>query len=114
MKRVTMFVGTLLVFACMSWAADKSFVGVVSDNHCGVKHAEASEKATACVKGCVDKGGKYVLVSKGKVYQLEPQDKFAEHAGHRVKVKGELKDDTITASDVTMPMAGGKKKEKAS
>ncbi len=112
-KRITMIGLALVAFCCMAWSADKSWTGVVSDSHCGVKHAQAGDAATACVKKCVDGGAKYALVSKGKVYQLEPQDKFADHAGHQVKVTGTMTGDTITASDVAMAAAGkpkGKKK----
>jgi hypothetical protein len=56
---------------------------------------------------------KYVLVSNGKVYQLEPQDKFADHAGHKVKVTGDMKGDTITAEDVKMVSAAHHKKKAA-
>lgn len=111
MKRMTMLVSMLLLVGCMAWAADKSFVGVVSDNHCGVKHDTASDAASKCVAKCVTGGGKYVLVSKGKVYQLEPQDKFADHAGHNVKVTGSLEGETLTATNVAMAAAGKKKAE---
>lgn len=101
MKKITMLVSALLVLGCMSWAADKSFVGVISDSHCGAKHAEASEKAAGCVAKCVSGGAKYALVSQGKVYQLDPQDKVSSDlAGKSVMVKGTLSGDTISVSSV--------------
>ncbi len=112
-KKFIMLVTTLLLFGCMAWAADKSWVGTVSDSNCGAKHAVASDAAAACVAKCVSGGGKYVLVSHGKVYQLEPQDKFADHAGHSVKVTGDLKGDTITAEEVKMVAAHAHHKKKA-
>jgi hypothetical protein len=45
-----------------------------------------------------------VLVSDGKVYQLDAQDKFAEYAGKSVKVTGEMKGDTITVESVSAAM----------
>jgi hypothetical protein len=103
-KKSIMFCITVFALCSFALAADKSWSGTVSDSGCGLKHAKAGEDATKCVKTCVSEhNAKYVLVSKGKVYQLEPQDKFADHAGHHVKVTGEMKDGTITASDVTMP-----------
>jgi hypothetical protein len=93
---------TVLALCSFALAAEKTWVGTVSDEGCGVKHAKASDASTECVKKCVAGGKKYVLVSKGKVYQLEPQDKFADHAGHRIKVTGDLKDGTITAEEVAM------------
>ncbi|MGH9445437.1 MAG: DUF5818 domain-containing protein [Terriglobia bacterium] len=70
---------------------------------CGLKHSRASAAATECVKKCVANGAKYVLVSHGKVYQLTPQDKFADYAGERVRVHGALSGGTITADMVSKP-----------
>jgi hypothetical protein len=91
-----MLVVTLLAVGCMAWAGGKSWIGTVSDSHCGAKHATASEAATACVTQCVAGGAKYVLVSGGKIYQLDAQDKFAHFAGKSVKVTGSVKGDSIT------------------
>lgn len=99
-KRLTMLFVAFLAFGCLAWSAS-TFYGVVSDSMCGAKHSRASASATQCVKGCVAKGAKYVLVSKGQVYQLDPQDKFADYAGQRVRVKGTKSGDTITAESVS-------------
>ena len=111
-KKSMMLCITVLAVCSFALAAEKSYVGTVSDSSCGVKHAMAGDASTECVKKCVaDHGAKYTLVSHGKVYQLEPQDKFADHAGHKVKVTGDLKDGTITAEEVAMVAAGGKHKK---
>ena len=81
-------------------AAAQTLTGVVSDSNCGVKHSEASDDAAACVAKCVSGGAKYVLVSDGKVYQLDPQDKFSDWAGKEVKVTGTVKEDSIAVSAV--------------
>jgi len=47
-------------------------------------------------------GAKYVLVSEGKVYQVDAQDKFKGHAGHQVKVTGKMEGDKITVASVEM------------
>ena len=78
----------------------------------GTKHAKASDEAAACVAKCVSGGSKYVLVSRGKVFQLDPQDKFADFAGKSVKVTGALKADTISAESVEPHAAGKRKAEK--
>jgi len=95
-----MLVVTVLAVTCMAWAGGKSWTGTVSDSHCGAKHAEASDAAAGCVGSCVKGGAKYVLVSGGKVYQLDAQDKFADMAGKSVKVSGAMKDDAITVESV--------------
>ena len=110
LKRLMMLAATLLVFTGMGWA--QSWVGTVSDSMCGTKHAKASDEAAACVAKCVSGGSKYVLVSRGKVFQLDPQDKFADFAGKSVKVTGALKADTISAESVEPHAAGKRKAEK--
>ena len=53
-------------------------------------------------------GGKYVFVSDGKVFKIANQELalLQVHAGHTVQLTGDMKDDTITVSKITM---GGKK-----
>ncbi len=114
-KKLLMVLMALFVGGSMALAADKSYTGVVSDEHCKAKHSAASDEAAACVKKCAAGGAKYVLVSGKKVYNVDPQDKFADFAGKKVKVTGTAKGDTITASDVAEAPAaatksGGKKK----
>jgi hypothetical protein len=100
MKKIVLVAFSLLVFGCLSWAADKSYSGTVSDSHCGAKHSAASADAAACVEKCVSGGAKYVLVSHGKVYQLDAQDKFQGMGGKQVKVTGTLNGDALTVSGV--------------
>jgi hypothetical protein len=104
-KRITMVVLTLFAFGCLSWAQNRTWTGTVSDSHCGVKHAKASAAAESCVEKCVSGGAKYVLVSKGKIYQVDNQDKFKGLGGKSVKVTGSLSDDTITVAEVS-PVGG--------
>jgi hypothetical protein len=99
-KKILLVVFSLLVFGCLAWAADQSWTGTVSDSHCGVNHSTPSAEAAKCVEKCVAGGAKYVLVSNGKVYQVDSQDKFQGMGGKQVKVTGTLSDDTITVSDV--------------
>ena len=72
----------------------------MSDSHCGVKHSTPSDAAAHCVEHCVSGGGKYVLVSKGKVYQLDAQDKFKGLGGKSVTVTGTVKGTNITVASV--------------
>ena len=100
-KRITMVVLTLFAFGCLSWAANRTWTGTVSDEHCGAKHAKASAEAETCVEKCVSGGAKYVLVSKGKVYQVDDQDKFKGLGGKAVRVTGTVSDSTITVAQVS-------------
>ena len=61
---------------------------------------------TDCTLACVkDHGGKYIFVMNGKVYNIDNQtfSGLEEHAGHTVKLTGEMKGDTITVSKIAMP-----------
>ncbi len=99
-KKLLFLVLTLVFSGAMAVASARTFTGVVSDSNCGAKHAKASDAAAACVAKCVQGGAKYVLVSHGKVYAVEPQDKFADFAGKEVKVAGTAKGTAITATSV--------------
>jgi hypothetical protein len=99
-KQLMLLSVAVLLFGCMAWAGSKTLSGVVSDSKCAAKHATAGEASAKCVEGCVGGGEKYVLVSKGKVYQLDAQDKFKGLGGKAVKVTGEVTGDAITVASV--------------
>ena len=100
MKKIVLLAFAVLVFGSLCFAEDKSISGTVSDAHCGAKHATASDAAVACVEKCVSGGASYVLISNGKVYQLDAQDKFKGLGGKSVTVKGTATDDSITVTSV--------------
>jgi hypothetical protein len=111
-KKLSLLGVMLLAFTFMAWAAPqaekaaksepagKTYYVTVSDSNCGLKHATPSAEAAACVAKCVQGGAKYVAVYRGKVYQLEPQDKLADFAGKRAKIIGTRSGDTITVASV--------------
>jgi hypothetical protein len=97
-----------------------TWTGKISDSMCGARHNTSAEHGKAkmsdrdCTQACVKNGGKYVFVSKGKVYNIANQDNagLAEHAGHTVKLTGEMSGDTITVSDIQMPAKSSKASKK--
>src|SRR6266508_5338353 len=98
---------TFLLAAAAPFAAEQTWTGQISDSACGAKHEEAAEGAgkmpdPECTTACVRGGSKYVLVSGGKVYQIANQENkdLATHAGHTVKVTGEMKGNAITVSKI--------------
>ena len=111
---------TLLPFSVTG--ATKTWTGKISDSMCGATHtmvkeheqkgeisktASKADKERECTLECIKAGGKYVLASQGKVFEISNQD-FAglqEHAGHTVKLSGDLNADgkTIKVSEITMP-----------
>ena len=92
-----LLLGTLLLFAGTGFAA-QTWTGKISDSDCGAKHKSAAEhggKAMSdhdCVVACVKGGAKYVFVTGGKVYPVNNQDfsGLEEHAGHTVKLTGDM------------------------
>jgi len=99
-KKMVVLGATLLLASGLAWASPDSWTGVVSDSHCGLKHSKASAAAAKCVEKCVSGGGKYVFVSGGKLYQVEPQEKFQGMGGKNVTVTGAMEGDKITAESV--------------
>jgi hypothetical protein len=82
----------------------QTFVGVISDGQCAIKgsHKEVMAKAKVntaanCVKGCARRYG-YVLYvpSTKKIYKLSDQERPAELAAKRVRIKGALDKATQT------------------
>ncbi|HXA85604.1 MAG TPA: hypothetical protein VNZ47_11030 [Candidatus Dormibacteraeota bacterium] len=76
----------------------QTFVGVITDGQCAVKgsHKEIMKKAKVntaanCVKGCARRYG-FVLYDPAtkKIYKLSDQERPAELAAKRVKIKGAL------------------------
>ena len=91
-------------------AAEQTWSGTISDSACGAKHEEAAEGQgkmpdPECTQACVRGGSKYVLVVEGKVLQIANQDNkdLATHAGHTVRLTGEMKGSAITVSKIEMP-----------
>lgn len=100
----------LLVAPALPFAAEQTWAGKISDSACGAKHEEAAEGQGVmadrdCTQACIRGGSKYVLVVDGKVIQIANQDNkdLATHAGHAVKMTGELKGNAIVVSKIEMP-----------
>ena len=78
-------------------------VGVMSDSHCGLKHAVAGPDAAKCVIGCASKDADYVLVSEGKIYKFEKKNDFYKNfAGKNVEVVGNLTGGTFAMMDLSV------------
>jgi len=84
--------------------AEKSLVGFISDNHCGLKHQTGMGDDKSCTLMCVKNGGKFVLADRDnkRVYQLDQagQDKAREFAGQKVKVTGRVSGKTIRVTAI--------------
>ncbi len=110
-------ISVLLLGSSFVAAAEQTWTGKISDSLCRASHNSAVEHAGEkladhdCTIACVKKGGKYVFVNRGKVYDIGNQD-FAgleEHAGHTVQLSGEMNGNNIKVSRITMTSSRGKK-----
>ena len=104
-----LFTGMFLLSQAGPFAAEQTWTGKISDSACGAKHEEAAEGQGVmadreCTQACIRGGSKYVLVVDGKVFQIANQDNkdLATHAGHAVKLTGELNGNAITVSRIEM------------
>jgi hypothetical protein len=95
-----------LLTAGISFGADGSWTGYISDSECGAKGS--NDKHAACATKCVkEKGAKYVFVNDAdkKVYMIDDQEKVAAHAGHHVTVKGSVEGDNLKLKSIDMAKA---------
>jgi hypothetical protein len=106
-------IGLLLGLTSFASAAEMTWTGKISDSMCGGSHAKmiaahgGAGKMTDrdCTLACTKAGGKYVFVTGGKVYNIANQNDadLQAHAGHTVRLTGEMKGDTIIVSKIVMP-----------
>lgn len=98
-------------------AGEQAWTGHISDSFCGASHQRRGENAhrklpaRECTLASVADGADFVFVSLGVVYKIANQHFPTLHdfAGHTVNLTGLLIGDTITISDIVMPLAEGTK-----
>lgn len=98
-----MLVTPLSGLAQKNQPTEKTLIGYVSDNHCGLKHMKDMGDDKSCTLVCV-KNGKFVLADRDhkRVYQLDKtgQEKAREFAGQKVKVTSRISGKTIRVSAI--------------
>ncbi len=99
MKRgIALFTFALIVSTAANAA---EFVGYVIDQSCASKPAMKGNEA--CARKCIKGGSPAVLLTEdAKVYKLDDQTKAVEHAGHKVKISGNLDGDTIKVENIVV------------
>jgi hypothetical protein len=120
-KRLSLCIAAIAVAAAFllpAWCGNsKTFLGEIADTQCALNvhslnrsHKEMMNmkpeiKTEAdCARYCVkERGGRFVLQTKDKVYKLDAQVLAEEWAGVKVKVVGTLdpKTDTITVESIS-------------
>ena len=113
---------TAILTGIATWAAqgraadEKTFRGEIADSQCALNVHSLSQShkemiamkpeiktEAECARYCVkERGGRFVLQTKDKVYKLDAQVLAEEWAGQRVKVIGTLdpKTNTITVEKI--------------
>jgi hypothetical protein len=108
----------LAVPALAAHGGDETFHGVIADSQCALNvhsltqsHKEMLQGKTVgtteadCVWYCIkERGGRFVLQNKDKVYKLDEQNIPKEYAGRKVKVVGtfESKTNTIHVKNIEL------------
>jgi hypothetical protein len=101
----------LLTISGQSGEAINNFTGEVMDSICAPSGSHATTMAKTpgmgsdsetCTKKCVSMGAKYVLYDPASraMYSVDDQDKIAQFAGQRVRVRGTLKGSAIKVASV--------------
>lgn len=120
LSRLAAVIGLFGLAVSIRGAEEKAFVGVITDTQCALdvhsvsqSHKEIMEmkpelKTEAdCVRYCVkERGGRYVLHVKDKVYKLDKQEVAAPFAGAKVRVKGTLDEKTGIIAVQSVESAG--------
>jgi peroxiredoxin len=90
-------------------AASMTWKGEISDSNCAISHQKVTQvhpslNSHSCTLACVGDGAKFVFVSDGKVFKIANQDlpALTANAGYTVQLTGDLKDDAITVSKITL------------
>ena len=97
------------VLACVaSFAAERTWTGQITAGMCGAAHGMGHD----CIMNCIKAGEKYVFVNKGQVHPIQNQDfsDLDKHAGHTVKLTGDIGPDGKTITVTKIAMVSGTKK----
>lgn len=105
MKKALLVCIAPCVFCLMTatgWSADTTVKGYVSDSMCGAKGTKESH--ADCMKKCLAKGAKAVIVTDGdqKVLTVDNPDVLKGHEGHHIAATGEVTGDSIHIENVNM------------
>ncbi len=96
--------GCFLAVSVFSFAAAADqMTGYISDAMCGAKHNAPSAANTKCIEKCLSGGSDPVLVSDGKVVNLDSdsKDKAKAFAGKNVTIDGSMSGDTLKISSIS-------------
>ncbi len=78
----------------------QEFSGVITDSRCGARHLRNSGRSSAeCVRACVRRGAKYILVDGDATYVLAGNSALLDGlAGERAHISGTLEGDVLAVT----------------
>lgn len=91
-----------LLMTGIAFSADTTVKGYVSCSMCGAKGAKESH--ADCMKRCLSKGAKAVIVTDvdQKILTIDNPDIIKGHEGHHIAATGEVTGDSIHIASVKM------------
>jgi uncharacterized protein YdeI (BOF family) len=117
MSKTKRFSASLILYASLSLigpaargGGEEVFKGLIADSQCAMNVHSLSQSHKEMLQGkdvgrtdadcvwyCVkERGGRFVLQIKARVYKLDKQDFGREYAGHKVQITGTLDPKTNT------------------
>ena len=93
---------TATLFAAAALAVGTDLTGWISDASCGASNANSTAASRECARNCINNGAAPVFVTDGdnKVYKIAGKTDVKAHLDGKVKVKGEVKGDTLTIREI--------------
>ena len=91
--------------ATPAFAADEgSWQGWIADENCAKDYSKvASASHAGCATSCVGKGANWVLATEEGAFLLDlGEEKAEDHLGAEIVIKGELDDNTIKVTSVSL------------
>jgi hypothetical protein len=92
-----------------SYAAQQTWTGEISSSMCSSTHGGMGHD---CIMNCIKAGEKYIFTNKKGTHPIQNQDfsDLEKHAGHTVKLTGDLGSDGKTITVTKVEMAAGARK----
>jgi hypothetical protein len=90
-------IAVVIFSAIYSFAGNRSFTGILTDDMCASKHTMMPGTPDSdCVRACVKAGSKHALLVGAQVYKLDGKSaEVDKSAGQKVKIVGDLAGDSI-------------------
>ena len=95
-------IAVLIFSGIYSFAGNRSFTGILTDDMCASKHTMMPGKPDSdCVRACLKAGSKHALLVGAQVYKLSGKSEEVDNlAGQKVKIVGDLAGESIRVGTI--------------